>query len=134
MTAWTCADCGTPGAKPIEHEKFGAFAKFDERYTTGYCDVCSVPFPKTPRKTARKISRLVRSDAFDHERFVVEREKARLKELVQLFAAGKDSVQLMEKQAVDLVKLFDKHGFPGFYLPAHVREQVTKLLASRGKR
>lgn len=131
---WTCADCGTPGAKPLGGDKIGSFTTFDSRYTTGYCDTCSVPFPKTPRKTPRKISRLVRSDAFDRERFTVEREKAQLKELVQLFAAGKDKVQLTEKQSVDLIRLVDKYGSPGFVLPDSVRQGVQEASARRGMR
>lgn len=122
MTGWTCADCGESGAHPIEHPEFGTFAKFDERYTTGYCDHCTVPYPKTPRKTPRRQSRLIRSDKFDRAAFVARKEKDRLKALVQTFSSGKDRVELPEAQRVDLVRLYDKYGMPGFYLPDWVRK------------
>lgn len=121
MADWVCADCGTPGAHPIEHEEFGTFAKFDERYTTGYCDACTVPNPKTPRKGPRRTSRLIRADVFDRQAFVTRKEKDRLRELVQFFSRGQDHVELTDKQVVDLVTLYDKHGAPGFYLPDWVR-------------
>jgi hypothetical protein len=123
VSDWTCADCGTPGAKPVEGA-FGSFSTFDPRYTTGYCDACTVPFPKTPRKTPRKMSRLVRSDVFDPAAFEAQQEKAKLKGLIQLFAAGRDKVQVTDAQARDLIRLIDKYGSPGFHLPDHVRAQI----------
>lgn len=129
-TDWTCADCGSPGAHPIEHPKFGTFAKFDERYTTGYCDHCTVAHPKTPRKTPRKRSRLVRTDAFDREAWIAHREKLKLKELIQM-VSGRDVVQMTDQMVVDLVRLYDKHGAPGFYLPESTRDQYNEILKSR---
>lgn len=127
MADWVCADCGTPGAHPIEHERFGTFAKFDERYTTGYCDHCTVAHPKTPRKGPRRTSRLIRADKFNHAAFIEQKEKGRLRELVQFFSIGKDHVELTDSQVADLVRLYDKYGMPGFYLPGWVRLRAEEI-------
>lgn len=128
---WTCADCGTPGAHAVSDPQFGSFAAFDSRYTTGYCDRCTVAHPKVPRKGPRRTSRLVRSDVFDRAAFVAGREKAKLKELVQLFAGGKHNIQLTDQQVLDLVSLYDKHGAPGFYLQPWIRERYEGLHAKK---
>lgn len=121
MAGWTCADCGTPGAYPVEDDRFGVFSKFDDRYTTGYCDSCTVRNPKTPRKGPRRTSRLIRSDAFDPEAFQTNKEKVRLRGLIQRLS-GAAHIEMAEKDRLDLVRLYDKHGMPGFHLPDWVRK------------
>lgn len=120
MTDWVCTTCGTPGATPVPGHTL-----IDVRYAVGYCDRCTQEFPKTPRKTRRGTSHLIRADLFDEGEFKAKKEKAELAGYVGLFATGKDRIQLSNEQVVRLVELYDRHGVKGFALPEWCREAAA---------
>ncbi len=128
MPEWVCSKCGSPGATPIP-----GMLQFDPRYTTGYCDTCSDPHPKKPRKTPRPVSPLVRADAFDRDAWTTRREKEELTGLVKdwnvgLRPDGKGGTMnsMPEAQVIRLVYLYDRHGAPGFHLPESARDGADK--------
>lgn len=129
LPAWVCSKCASPGGEPQP-----GFLQMDPRYATGYCNTCTDPNPKKPRKTPRPVSRLVRGDVFDRDRWQEKVEKEQLRVLVQEFARGKDHVQMLEQDVVRLVTLYDKHGVPGFHLPESTRDAVTKYTEAEAKR
>jgi hypothetical protein len=112
--AWVCTACGSDGGQPVGGGVFGAFAQLDARYTEGYCDVCSVANPSKPRKTPRPTNQLIRADLFDHEAFVIRKEKEKLGKLVRLVASGGSNIQLTDAECYTIVTLFGKYGWPGY--------------------
>ena len=130
MTEWVCTNCGSSGAHPIEN-KLGSFTQFDDRYTTGYCDVCSVANPEKPRKTPRPTHTLIKADHFDHDKFVTTKEKAELANLVRAFAGGGSSIQMSDQQTFRLVTLYDKYGAPGFIIQPWVRAAAEKYASTQ---
>lgn len=135
MTGWVCSDCGGDRAKPIEDPKFGRMTQFDDRYNVGYCDDCNDPNPTKPRKTPRPTHPLVRADVFDRAKWEEKREREKLKTLIQMFAAGKDKVQMSDIEVERLVTLYDKYQPPGFVVPGSIREAADAYRKStKGKR
>lgn len=125
---WVCTNCGSEGAAPISHEVFGSFTQFDKRYTMGYCDTCSDPNPKKPRKTPRPTHRIVLLSAFNREEFERRKDMERLGALVRQVSNSGSNVQLAEQDAIALVSLFDQYGYAGFRMPESIRDGVEKHL------
>jgi len=126
---WVCTKCGNV-AHPIE-SKFGSFTTYHEGFTTGYCDTCTVPNPKTPRKRPRLVSQLIDSRRFNREKWEEQKERAELAKLIHTASAPR--VTLSDHEITRLVTLGDKYGTPGFLILPEWREAAGKL-ASKGDR
>ncbi len=105
---WICSRCGTGGATPL------GVTRIDARYTVGYCNICSVAEPAKPRKGPRPTHDLVRGDAWQPELFVERTERAKLAKLIRKFAAGKDKIQMTDREVWLLVSLWDHWRPAGF--------------------
>jgi hypothetical protein len=111
---WTCAKCGGTNVEA------SAMTRLDERYSTGFCNRCTVPKPKVPRKKPRRTSDLVRTSLFDRTRFEEQRRRQRLSFLIA--KVSDTSKHLSGKESVAIVALYDEFGDPGWAPTPALRE------------
>ncbi len=131
MSEWVCTKCGSAGAHPLP-----GFTQLDDRYTTGYCDVCTVAVPDKPRKGPRPTSELIAAAHFDRAAFTEHSEKVTLAKLVHKYANGKANVSMSDRECWMLVSLFDKWGAPGFGVTDSLRkvaDQYAGAMAPKKK-